>query len=196
MKSLRIISFIMVIFILMSCGGRSSYKLSKKEKETYLFKGKNITAKGFEILSTELQKTLQNEGFESAIPYCHLKAVLLIDSIAEPYNVDVSRISLKNRNQENAPDALETEILEEYAVLLKEGKQIGPKVIAVNEKEALYCSPIFIKPTCLLCHGTVGKEVTQNALDLIIQYYPEDQATGYDENDIRGMWTVRFKRDV
>jgi len=193
MKPLKISSLVLILILLISCGGDPGYKLSKQEKEDYLRKGQNITARSFEILSGELKAAIQREGFEGAIPYCHLKAVLIIDSVADPYQVEVNRVSIRNRNPENAASKKEKAILENWEMLLAKGEVIKPEVKAFSEKEVYYYSPIFMKPLCLTCHGTPGKELTDSTFTIISRFYPEDLATGYKENDLRGMWAVRFR---
>lgn len=194
MKTNKIIALFLVIVLGISCGERSDYKLSKDEHEQYLSKGKNITAKAFELLSSELKAAIQEEGIDHTIPYCHLKAIILIDSISGPFGVTVGRTSLQSRNPENIASELEKEILVQFEEKFKAGKNLEPVVMAIDRKEALYCSPIFMKPLCLSCHGAPEKYIARNTMDLIKLYYPNDQATGYNENDFRGMWTVKFKR--
>jgi hypothetical protein len=188
--------FFMIIFlvVLFSCNRNTGFELSEDEQESFLTKGENITKKGYEILSTELQQAILEEGLQAAIPYCHLKAVLLIDSVAEPYDVVVKRTSIRTRNYENEPDSLETVLLETYEKDFQAGKTLKPKVVAVDQHEALYVNPIYMKPQCLICHGTPGEEVSQETYDIILQYYPDDRATGFKSGDFRGMWTVRFER--
>jgi len=195
MKTVKIIALFLVIIWGLSCNKGSDYKLSKEEQAEYQSKGQKITSKAFELLSSELRMAIQEGGLDHAIPYCHLKALLLIDSIAEPYGATVSRTSLHSRNPENKPDELEKEILIQFEEEYKAGKNLEPVVVAVDKNEALYCSPIFVKPQCLGCHGKPEKIVLNKTMDLIKQYYPNDQATGYSENDLRGMWAVKFKRD-
>lgn len=194
-KANQLIALFLIIVLGISCGGKSGYELSKDEQSQYLSKGKNITAKAFELLSSQLKSAIQEGGIDHAIPYCHLKAIVLIDSISEPYSVKVNRTSLQARNHENNPNELEREILIQFEEEFKSGKNLEPMVLAISKNEALYCSPIFLKPLCLNCHGTPGVDIAQNTLDLINQYYPNDNATGYQENDFRGMWSVTFKRD-
>ena len=195
MKTNKIIALFLVIVLGISCGERSDYKLSKDEYDQYLSKGKNITAKAFDLLSSELKAAIQEGGIEHSIPYCHLNALLMIDSISDPYGVTVNRTSLRSRNPENRPGELEKEILVGFEEDFKAGKNLEPVVIAIDKKEALYCSPIFMKPLCLNCHGIPEVDINQTTMDLIKLYYPDDRATGYKENNFRGMWTVRFKRD-
>ena len=40
-----------------------------------------------------------------------------------------------------------------------------------------------VEPLCLLCHGKGISDATQAALD---KYYPDDQATGYSLDQVRG----------
>jgi hypothetical protein len=47
---------------------------------------------------------------------------------------------------------------------------------------------------CLNCHGTPGKEVLPENHELIKGLYPQDRATGYSMDDLRGMWSIRLSK--
>jgi len=195
MKTNKIIALFLIIVLGISCSEKADYKLSKEEQTEYLAKGQKITAKAFEILSSNLKEAIQEGGIPHAIPYCHINALPLIDSISEPYGIIVTRTSLQARNPKNIPNKFEREILIQFEEEFKAGKNLEPVIVAVDDKQALYCSPIFMKPLCLNCHGMPEREVAQYTMDLIKKYYPDDKAIKYKENDFRGMWTVKFVRD-
>jgi len=50
--------------------------------------------------------------------------------------------------------------------------------------------PIVVsQPLCLQCHGT-DETVAADTRAAIRKLYPEDQAPGYQLNDLRGIWQV------
>jgi hypothetical protein len=52
-----------------------------------------------------------------------------------------------------------------------------------------YVEPIRVKSMCLTCHGaTLAPEVASRIAEL----YPEDQATGFGEGDLRGVFWVSW----
>jgi len=66
-------------------------------------------------------------------------------------------------------------------------------VVSTEKGHIVYYKPITIAmPSCLKCHGSSGKEIDTKTLEIIRKNYPEDQATGYKEGDLRGMWKITF----
>ena len=44
---------------------------------------------------------------------------------------------------------------------------------------------------CLQCHGEKGKNIQPKTLEKIAQLYPNDLATGYKENEVRGLISIK-----
>ena len=42
------------------------------------------------------------------------------------------------------------------------------------------------------CHGTVGQEIANDTYTLIKEHYPIDAAVGFEEGDLRGIWSINF----
>ena len=57
-------------------------------------------------------------------------------------------------------------------------------------------SPITTSALCLPCDGTPEIQIRQSTLAKIVKLYPEDQAIGYDVNEVRGIWSIEFDRDL
>jgi hypothetical protein len=53
--------------------------------------------------------------------------------------------------------------------------------------------PIVTNSMCLSCHGT-EKDIAPEVAKRIIKFYPMDKATGYAENQVRGIWSITFKQ--
>ena len=45
---------------------------------------------------------------------------------------------------------------------------------------------------CLQCHGSKGIDIAPETLKVIEEKYPNDQATGYTENQLRGIWVIEL----
>ena len=45
---------------------------------------------------------------------------------------------------------------------------------------------------CLKCHGDVNNAITPPTLQAIHTLYPDDQATGYQTNQVRGIWKISW----
>ncbi len=136
-------------------------------------------------LKQALQTSMTEHGPVKAIDACALKAP---EIIAEAGNsgLEVGRTSHKLRNQANAPEgSLET--------WLKFHQQTPAPDMThaeiTDDGKVLYAEPLFVAPLCLTCHGeNVPAEVKQE-LDRL---YPEDQATGFKENDFRGLIWIKM----
>lgn len=165
--------------------------LTEEEKQQYKEQGQKIALSVFTELSGQLQQALQEGGVPQAIEHCNLVAMPLVDSLSKVYQADIKRTSLKVRNPEDAPTAEERDLLQNYAATKAEGGALEPVVLRQGKDIAFY-APIGIQPLCLKCHGTVGEDIAEADYETIKRLYPEDEAIGYQEGDLRGMWRITF----
>jgi hypothetical protein len=50
--------------------------------------------------------------------------------------------------------------------------------------------PIIVsQPLCLQCHGSES-DIAAETREAILAIYPDDKATGYRLNDLRGIWRI------
>jgi hypothetical protein len=109
-------------------------------------------------------------------------------SIAAGLSVDgvvMGRSSHKLRNPENAPPEWLAGSMETIA----EGKLPAPLVVELGGDRFGYAEPIATQGMCLTCHGEMlSPEITTR----ISEAYPEDEATGFREGDVRGVFWVEF----
>jgi hypothetical protein len=54
--------------------------------------------------------------------------------------------------------------------------------------------PIVTNAMCLQCHGTEGVDISPSTQAVIDRQYPDDQATGYGEKQLRGLFVVTMNR--
>ncbi len=45
---------------------------------------------------------------------------------------------------------------------------------------------------CLKCHGTPNEQIQPKTFAKIKELYPNDKATEYEANQVRGMWSIVF----
>jgi hypothetical protein len=146
-------------------------------------------------LQTELKSAMQTGGPVAAIAVCNTRAMPITEKIAAGKGMQLSRVSLKNRNPLNAPSDWQTAVLEDFEKKKSAGKDIATltwsetvKVDGVQEFRFMKAIPTA--PVCLKCHGTgIAPEISQ----ILAKLYPEDQATGFSEGDIRGAFVVTRK---
>ncbi len=206
---IRILSVIVMfsMFSLLSgCCGNGETKNEKKSaavvkaetvdksgKDKYFEEGSKITKQTFEVLKKNLTNAIVSGGVDHAVEFCHKRAMMLTDSLSHVNGVKIKRLAKRNRNPFNFLDEQGTQVFAEYKKDLELNKPLKPMVKANKEGNPVYYAPIVIKKgICLKCHGTVGKEITQERYDMIKKFYPEDKAINFRMNDLRGIWAVTF----
>lgn len=160
----------------------------------WLDDGQVIQQATFATLSGALQNAMAEGGVTAALRYCNTAAYPLTDSLSAEYGVSIRRATERPRNPSNRAMDRESAVLSAYRDALAAGEQVAPRVHEVDDSTVVYYAPIRAQPLCLNCHGTVGREVTPAAADLIAELYPADEALGYAEGDLRGIWSLMFRR--
>lgn len=155
--------------------------------------GDLIVNQSQQALGGELKASIQRGGITEAVNYCNLKAIPLTDSLAKFYSVSIKRATSKPRNPQNAATETEQEILAVWETKRQNDGELSP-VLFEGEDAVDFYSPIVMQALCTNCHGIVGESLTVENQKIINQKYPNDQATGYMEGDLRGMWHVTFKK--
>ncbi|MFN3689873.1 MAG: DUF3365 domain-containing protein, partial [Fimbriimonadales bacterium] len=148
-----------------------------------------LFARLLERLNTEYQQG----GAERGVQVCAQVAQSLTRQVGREQGVQIRRVSLKNRNPRNAPDAWERQVLQHWERDLKQGKEIGEVAEWRTERNGRvyrYMRPIKVAmPLCLECHGT---QIKPEVRRLIRERYPNDKATGYQLGDLRGAFSVKI----
>jgi hypothetical protein len=151
------------------------------------------TAQEFmQTLKQELQAAMQEGGPVNAVSVCNLTAPAIASTYSIRNGWDVGRTSLKTRNPGNTPDAWERAVL----VSFEERKRAGedPAMMEFYEvvsqdgsNELRYMKAIPTAPLCLACHGQQLDSIVKTRIETL---YPQDQALGYQEGDIRGAFSI------
>lgn len=47
---------------------------------------------------------------------------------------------------------------------------------------------------CLQCHGNPNAEIKPETYTALKALYPNDKATGYDVDQVRGIWSISFEK--
>jgi hypothetical protein len=116
-------------------------------------------------------------------------------SIATDHSRDgllIRRVSLKVRNPIDSPDAYERAVLEKWAALSSTDALPGEwaEMATVDGRHVLrYMKPIVVMRPCLTCHGDPAS-MQSELRSLLEERYPDDEATGYKESDLRGAFSV------
>jgi len=143
------------------------------------------------VLGKNLMGKIQAEGTVAALEFCNIQAMPLTDSMAKVYHALISRITDQPRNPKNLASKDELPTLEFFKQRVKEGAEPESVIQEANGKVNFYF-PIITNSMCLQCHGKQGVDIENSTLAAIKSKYPEDKATGYAANEVRGMWKVVF----
>jgi hypothetical protein len=118
----------------------------------------SMPPKMIKVLNDEIEKS----GIVNAISVCREKAPAMAKATSEAKNMQIRRVSLRNRSPKAVPDAWERQVLEDF------------------DKRA----------ECLACHGT-EKHINEDVQAKIKELYPDDKATGFRPGQIRGAITMK-----
>lgn len=123
------------------------------------------------------------QGPVAAVSVCNVKAPAIAVESSRA-GTKVGRASHKLRNPANeAPDWVKP-ILDAYVA--NPGDH-APRKVALAGGRAGYVEPILIQPLCLTCHGSA---LAPDVAARIAELYPQDQAVGFELDDLRGVWWI------
>lgn len=143
-------------------------------------------------LKAELSSAMKSGGPITAVEVCQEKAPAIAAELSEQSGWEVGRTSLKTRNPNNAPDAWETEVLEQFESRKGNGEDVETMAYSAvveddGTKHYRFMKAIPTASVCLTCHGT---NIDPDLAKVIDEAYPDDQARGYLGGDIRGAFTL------
>ena len=144
-------------------------------------------------LGRNLMGAIQKKGLEKAITFCNERAYAITDSMARIHNANIKRVSDKPRNQNNKANGVESAYIERFKEIVANQNEIKPILVEEDNLVNFYY-PITTNSMCLQCHGTVNKELKPETFKTIKGLYPNDKATGYDVNEVRGIWSITFNK--
>lgn len=189
-----------VIFSYSCKSDRKSTAVSEMSSDTTIVDTTNYAAMGQQfvsaaqgVLAKNLIDAINKNGPEHALEFCNIKAYPLTDSMSQALNANLKRVTDKTRNPDNQANADELAHIAFLKTQLANGEALTPKVIEQHEKMVGYY-PIITNKLCLQCHGKPNADVSAATLEKINSLYPGDQATGYGENELRGLWVVEMEK--
>ena len=189
MISLSVISIF--LFLLTGCGEKPTAELTEQIKN-----GLRTDAKQFmESLKIVLVKEMQTNGIVAAVSVCSDTAQVLTNNYGVNKGIYIKRVSFKYRNANNQPDEFETKALKYFEELKANGKLTDTtEYFEVEDKEGVknvrYMKPIIVQAPCLGCHGAV-ENIGTDVKAILNSKYPDDKATGYQMDDLRGAVSIQ-----
>jgi len=186
MTKLRYLSVIIFTLLIYSCNS-DKQQISQATKDAairYAQGSQKVLAKG-------LMQAIESQGIVYAIGFCKDTAEILTHSISNVLNIEISRVSDKNRNPNNAATQEELSYILKVKAQLSKNEEIEPQYSITGDKVRAYI-PITTKPLCLNCHGNPN-HINAEVLDRINDLYPNDKAMNYNDKEVRGIWVVELQ---
>lgn len=134
----------------------------------------------FATLKGRLMEVIESEGPAAAIAVCSQEAPQIAERISSEHGVSIRRTSFRLRNPANAAP--------EWAVRLVTAQVSEPRYLTRAGQFAALL-PIRLQGQCLICHGPTDMIPTPVQAALA-EHYPQDQATGFQDGDLRGWFCV------
>ena len=190
--------------LLVACGGKEEPKTdtteSKKPAATAPLDKAALAEQAKAAIKTyggslkaELQTAMQSGGPVNAISACQLKAPEIAKTVSEGEKLQISRVSLRNRNPVmGVPNEWQTQVLNDFEARKVKGEAIESLVYSelvenAGKQEFRFMKAIPTEAMCLTCHGS---EISPAVMTRLKELYPQDKATGFKEGDLRGAFVV------
>lgn len=129
------------------------------------------------------------EGPINAIAVCRIEAPQIADALSND-DMKIGRTSHRLRNPENvAPEWVDASL----NAYLADDSDREPRLVRLEDDRYGYVEPISTAPLCLACHGdSVAKDVEAKIKEL----YPDDKATGFKLDELRGVFWLEYSRSL
>lgn len=136
----------------------------------------------FQKLSGRLMQAMGEQGPAAAIAVCQKEATAIADDVGEAAGVRIGRTGVRLRNPKNkAP---------QWAEPLADQKVDEPTFMMLSNGDAAAFLPIKLQGQCLMCHGP-KEQIAPVISDQLAKLYPNDQATGFQEGELRGWFWIQ-----
>lgn len=168
-------------------------KKNTSEELSPLALGQSFALQTKSVLGKNLMGAITAKGSEYAVSFCSTRAIPLTDSVAVSVNAQIKRVSDKNRNKDNKANKEELAYIQKTKRAISKGESPKPELVELGSKHVGYY-PILTNKMCLQCHGQFDKDISPATLKKIKSLYPNDIATGYKENELRGIWVVEMDK--
>ena len=149
---------------------------------------KSIADRTKKLLVSNLTQKIADSGTVGALEFCNVEALPLTKSVAAKYGLEIKRVSDRNRNPDNTASEDELRFMEQYKAQLANKENLKGRV----EGDYFY-SPLVTNAMCLQCHGVPGKDIKPDVSAKLAELYPQDKASGYKDNELRGLLRIKMK---
>jgi hypothetical protein len=135
----------------------------------------------FQRLSGRLTEVVAAEGPVAAIRVCRDEAPDIARTVGEEQGLRIGRTGVRLRNPDNTPPA--------WAAAAVAARADERSAWVRQDDTVAELSPILLAAQCVACHGT-PEALAPGVAEALAELYPEDQATGFAEGELRGWFWV------
>jgi hypothetical protein len=160
----------------------------------FLERGKMVADSVGSVLKGNLMRAMGEGGPASAVEFCNVNATSLTATLSDSYGLEVKRTTDRLRNPMNAPSPLEQKVIAYFQDEKSKGQALTPKLVLDDMGRKVFFAPIFTAGPCLVCHGNEANMDT-DLRERLAELYPNDQAKGYNIDELRGIWSITFKNN-
>lgn len=153
------------------------------QSPTEASKAKMLVAKDalFAKLSGRLMDAMINQGPSAAITVCKQEAPAIAKAASDEQGLQIGRTGVRLRNQDNIAPAWARELVGD--------KLDAPTFLTLSNGHSAALLPIKLQGQCLMCHGP-KEQITPEIQEQLTKLYPDDQATGFKEGELRGWFWI------
>jgi hypothetical protein len=178
------------MMLVLLLGGTTQVLAQSMAQEDLILQAQTLASDFQKNLKGALTQAMANGGPVRAIDVCKVDAPAIAEELSSEGWV-VARTALKVRNPANAPSDWERSEMEQMQRQLGAGKTPAEIVVArVRDtdqgKVFSYLQPIMTGKLCLTCHG---EELAPPVAEALATHYPDDQAIGFKEGELRGAFS-------
>lgn len=191
MKNIISVLPFLLLFIFFGCNEKPKPVITDNTKSGL----RNDAIDFMESLKSILVKEMQANGIVAAVSVCSDTAQLLTNNYGIKKGIYIKRVSFKYRNENDAPNKIETEALKMFEELkqkgeLKETTEFFKTTEENGVTSVIYLKPILVQAPCLSCHGPL-EQIGPDVKQILQKKYPNDKATGYQLDDLRGAVSIK-----
>jgi len=163
------------------------------QPKTPLERGKEMALKTKAELGRYLMSAIREKGAAGAVEFCSTRAIRITDSMSTIMGSRLKRVAEYNRNPANNASMEELAYIQKVKTALEAKESPKPQLTETPDGITAYY-PILTESLCLQCHGDKKTEIAPATLAKINRFYPNDKATGFKLNELRGIWVVEMKK--
>jgi hypothetical protein len=187
------VRLIFCILVLLTLAAACGDNRDDRDSKLLAAEARAVTGRFMTSLKQALIGGMAEGGPAEAIRICSVEAPELARQLSEQTGWQLGRTSLKLRNHDNAPDAWEASMLQEFDSRRNGGEALDEiethKIFTLEGQRTFrYMKAIPTGSLCLKCHGDQFADEIRAELDAL---YPADRATGYQTGELRGAFTLR-----